>query len=249
MALEHQALNKLQAALGSRVGLFSMVAQVRPKTYPITLTNWARSPQVYVHSKTMIVDDVWAMIGSANTTDRSFRVDTEANIHWYDSTSVHGLRLNLWNHVLGSPPDLASWQPADFVAKWSAIAATNEQAAPNRRPAFVVAHNPDLVPQGHLGTLTAAPAAGATKVTLTAAPTGFGPGTHVLLGGSRPEVVLVDASYVPPPTTTGPVAVPLAGPVANAGHNTTAQWSFVNPLVPDVFADLDDIDPNRDVVV
>lgn len=139
--LQHDVLTRLKAALGSRVGLYSMVArQGAPKKHA---TDWAGSRQIYVHSKTMIVDDVWATIGSANTNPRSFQVDTEANIHWYDPASVKKLRLDLWREMMGSPQDIETWTPAQYVPRWNDIARQNLTKKPTVRQGFIVPHDPE----------------------------------------------------------------------------------------------------------
>lgn len=140
--LQHQILTRLKNELGARFGLYSMVA-------PVTAQNqknksiWVGSPEIYVHSKTMIVDDVWATIGSANTNQRSFEVDTEANIHWYDPKSVLQFRLDLWNEMLGSPSDITTWKPTDFIDHWNYVALGNFTAKPKKRQGFITIHDPD----------------------------------------------------------------------------------------------------------
>lgn len=147
--LQHKVLTDLKTKLGPRFGMYSMVMPKSAKTPApgAVTTNSAGSPQVYVHSKTMIVDDVWATIGSANANPRSFEVDTEANIHWYDPAGVKKLRLRLWNEMLGSPAGMAGWSASDYVAKWEAIAKGNlPPKAPAARQGFVVPHDPSRFP-------------------------------------------------------------------------------------------------------
>jgi phosphatidylserine/phosphatidylglycerophosphate/cardiolipin synthase-like enzyme len=130
--------------LGAKFGVYSMVMPSAAAT--AHATNFAGSFQIYVHSKTLIVDDAFAMVGSANTNPRSFAVDTEANIAWYDPAGVKNLRLTLWREMLGHPSDLDSWAPADFVTKWNGIAGPNFTAKPALRKGFVVPHNPANIP-------------------------------------------------------------------------------------------------------
>jgi phosphatidylserine/phosphatidylglycerophosphate/cardiolipin synthase-like enzyme len=72
----------------------------------------------YVHSKTMIFDDEFATIGSANADDRGYTFDTEivASITDDPISRLAGqrfardLRVNLWHKHLGVPHDkLADW--------------------------------------------------------------------------------------------------------------------------------------------
>jgi phosphatidylserine/phosphatidylglycerophosphate/cardiolipin synthase-like enzyme len=144
--LQHKVLTDLKTKLGTRFGMYSMVVSKSAKTPApgAVTTNSAGSPQIYVHSKTMIVDDVWATIGSANTNPRSFEVDTEANIHWYDPVGVKKLRLRLWGELLGSPAGMAGWAASAYVAKWEAIAKGNlPPKAPGARQGFIVPHDPN----------------------------------------------------------------------------------------------------------
>jgi hypothetical protein len=144
LSLEHDALIKLKAALKANFGMYSMVMPLRSSH--AHATDSQGSPQIYVHSKTMIVDDVWATIGSANTNPRSFEVDTEANIHWYDPVGVKALRLALWNEMLGSPAGMASWMPSSFVSNWESIASANKTRAAVQRQGFIVPHDPSRFP-------------------------------------------------------------------------------------------------------
>src|SRR5262249_54423268 len=56
---------------------------------------------VYVHAKMMLVDDVWATIGSANLMTRSFHADTELNASLWDAAVVRALRAELLREHLG----------------------------------------------------------------------------------------------------------------------------------------------------
>ncbi|WP_409451793.1 phospholipase D-like domain-containing protein [Jatrophihabitans sp.] len=97
-----------------------------------------------VHSKILLVDDVFACIGSANLFSRSMAgVDTEVSATVSTTTSlVRELRIRVWTEHLGAGPDdgemhaeladldcaLGIWQPAwlppgapsDHWARWSA---------------------------------------------------------------------------------------------------------------------------------
>lgn len=48
-------------------------------------------PSMY-HSKLMSIDDAWASIGSANLDNRSFRINSEANLTFYDETFASVIR-------------------------------------------------------------------------------------------------------------------------------------------------------------
>ncbi len=47
--------------------------------------------QALLHSKTMVVDGVWATIGSTNFDNRSFALNEELNLALYDKSVAQGL--------------------------------------------------------------------------------------------------------------------------------------------------------------
>jgi cardiolipin synthase len=55
---------------------------------------------VYVHGKLMLVDDVFATIGSTNFAERSFRNQTEMNVSYQHRSAVMALRCDLFNEHL-----------------------------------------------------------------------------------------------------------------------------------------------------
>jgi phosphatidylserine/phosphatidylglycerophosphate/cardiolipin synthase-like enzyme len=125
--LQHDIIQRLMTALGPNLGIFSPMAVGR--TMPIkspktgVTTNVNRS--IYVHTKLMIVDDVFATLGSANANPRSFELDTEINLAWHDTASVRGLRNELWREMLGQDSGADSWAPKRYAANWSKIASAN----------------------------------------------------------------------------------------------------------------------------
>jgi phosphatidylserine/phosphatidylglycerophosphate/cardiolipin synthase-like enzyme len=74
-------------------------------------------PGIIVHAKTTIVDDSWALIGSANFMRRSLYTDWEHSMAFVDTASVKEYRKNLWNEVLrhSNPADLDDLQQALHV--------------------------------------------------------------------------------------------------------------------------------------
>ncbi len=81
---------------------------------------------ITVHSKTVLIDDHWAWIGSANMASRSLYTDIEHCIAFIDSndTAVKEYRKRLWSHHFRhqSPNDFESieaslhaWEPAWFA--------------------------------------------------------------------------------------------------------------------------------------
>ena len=149
IALQHGLLTRLKGKLKGDLGLYSMVKRARaskPKgdnEKPSTHTQSCRSDMILVHSKVMIIDDVFATVGSANANLRSFRVDTEMNLSWLDAGSATKLRLDLWKEMLGSPKGIADWPVSEYVKRWNGIAEANCKAGPKNRNGFVVPHDPD----------------------------------------------------------------------------------------------------------
>lgn len=140
MFLQHQMLTRLKNQLGHNVGLFSMAAPSRyKKNKQVVMTHG--SLQVYVHSKLLIVDDVYCSIGSANANPRSFEVDTEIAIGWYNAELVKELRLRLWKELLGPQRAMATWKANNFLRQWNRIAARNARATPSKRSGFIVPHD------------------------------------------------------------------------------------------------------------
>jgi phosphatidylserine/phosphatidylglycerophosphate/cardiolipin synthase-like enzyme len=72
------------AALGGFAG-FCLAA-------PAARRSWGYE-EIYVHSKTMVVDDRWATIGSANLIFTSFQGDTEMNVSFWDSEVARAFRV------------------------------------------------------------------------------------------------------------------------------------------------------------
>jgi phosphatidylserine/phosphatidylglycerophosphate/cardiolipin synthase-like enzyme len=140
-ALQHDALVKLKTALGGNLGLYSLLQKKRA-TGKMTFFN---SLQIDVHCKIIVVDDVFASIGSANASPRSFTLDSEINIGWYEPATVKKFREDLWKEHLGSPTGslFAAWKPANYVQEWDAIAGKNVKAKPELRQGFIVPHDPD----------------------------------------------------------------------------------------------------------
>jgi phosphatidylserine/phosphatidylglycerophosphate/cardiolipin synthase-like enzyme len=73
---------------GLKVHVCSLVAKDSPAGKP-----WM---PVYIHSKLMIVDDVFTTHGSANINTRSMQVDSELNIAHEWGSVTQGLRRRLW---------------------------------------------------------------------------------------------------------------------------------------------------------
>lgn len=121
-ALQWEILDLMKSKIKDKLGLYTMI---RKDKKPI-----------YVHSKLMLVDDKFASIGSANSNPRSYVLDTELDLVWFDPNSVKQLRENLWKEMLGSPADLGKWKMKDYVKNWEKIAKANVTAKPANYKGF-----------------------------------------------------------------------------------------------------------------
>lgn len=114
----HEFIRPLRAAAPGKVGVFFLAP--------------AGSPRTYVHSKMMVVDDEYAIIGSANLNRRSLTHDSEVIAGIYDPSPdslAKRLRIDLWANHLGmnNPADRAKltdgvasvkyWYPAPRGAR------------------------------------------------------------------------------------------------------------------------------------
>src|SRR5262249_6004868 len=122
---QNNFISILKAAFPGKVHIYHLVqpGTRNPKT-------GAENP-IYVHAKVMIVDDVYAVIGTPNIGRRSMTHDTEIAAAVVDADIVDGvcrfardLRLNLWGEHLGltrSDPKIAD--PIVGVVEWERQAA------------------------------------------------------------------------------------------------------------------------------
>jgi phosphatidylserine/phosphatidylglycerophosphate/cardiolipin synthase-like enzyme len=78
---------------------------------------------IYVHSKLLLVDDVFFTIGSANANVRSMEVDSELNIAMPSPTTTQNWRKHLWKLHTGKLP---SDSPAVNFDSWKKVMAENE---------------------------------------------------------------------------------------------------------------------------
>jgi phosphatidylserine/phosphatidylglycerophosphate/cardiolipin synthase-like enzyme len=123
---------------------------------------------IYVHAKAIVIDDVWAMVGSANLNRRSWTHDSEVACAVLDQerdprhpTDPGGLgdgarvfarelRLRLWREHLRLGPDGGDGRLVDPVAGfelWRASAARLQGLA-RRRPPRPPAARSDPTPSG-----------------------------------------------------------------------------------------------------
>jgi phosphatidylserine/phosphatidylglycerophosphate/cardiolipin synthase-like enzyme len=132
----------LRQELGQNLGLYSLLQK---KKATAVKHSFSGSLQIDVHCKIMVVDDVFAIIGSANASPRSFILDSEINVAWYEAATAKNFRQNLWKEHLGSPDGslFSAWKSSDYVKNWDAIAAKNVTVKPQLRQGTVVPHDPE----------------------------------------------------------------------------------------------------------
>jgi phosphatidylserine/phosphatidylglycerophosphate/cardiolipin synthase-like enzyme len=141
--LQKQLFTALRSALKDRVGIYSLIQAKKKDASKLEIFG---SPQIYVHSKLLLIDDLYANIGSPNANPRSFYVDTEISAAWFEPLEVQKLRMSLWKDYLGGAAGLTSWKPKDFIKEWNKIAIANERAAIEKRRGFVVRHDETKFP-------------------------------------------------------------------------------------------------------
>jgi phosphatidylserine/phosphatidylglycerophosphate/cardiolipin synthase-like enzyme len=86
---------------------------------------------VYIHSKLMIIDDVFTTHGSANINTRSMQVDSEMNIAHEWASVTEALRRRLWDrHTKGKG---AQDDPAEAFKAWQEIIDENRGLQKNNK--------------------------------------------------------------------------------------------------------------------
>lgn len=81
-------LARLRRAGGDRVRTYCLITET--KTPPV------KRRQIYVHSKLMIVDDVWILVGSANLDKNGMKDSSEVNLAIKSKELAKNLRVKLW---------------------------------------------------------------------------------------------------------------------------------------------------------
>ena len=95
-------------------------AREHPAGAPVTFTHL---DDVFIHAKIVLIDDVYASIGSANMNRRSMFHDGELNamvvagrLRAAADNPVRALRCRIWGDHLGLPPRAAEAELADPLA-------------------------------------------------------------------------------------------------------------------------------------
>jgi phosphatidylserine/phosphatidylglycerophosphate/cardiolipin synthase-like enzyme len=85
---------------------------------------------VYIHSKLMIINDVFTTHGSANINTRSMQVDSEMNIAHEWGSVTRALRRRLWDlHTNGQG---GQDNPKDAFYAWGDTLAKNKKLMENK---------------------------------------------------------------------------------------------------------------------
>lgn len=142
--LSHQALKRVTEAFGPRATVVSPVTRKRADTE--SLSSLEGSPIIYVHSKVLIVDDRFALVGSANLNGRSLRWDTEAAVALRDPARIAALRKALTAHWWGAEAPDEARDLRKAQSWWQTGARKNAATAPSARDGFLVPHEMDRVP-------------------------------------------------------------------------------------------------------
>ena len=108
---------------GLKVHVCLLVAPDSPAGQPWT--------PVYIHSKLMIVNDVFTTHGSANINTRSMQVDSELNIAYEWGSVTQALRQRLWGLHTGWAG--AQDKAEDAFAAWTEILDENSRLSSERK--------------------------------------------------------------------------------------------------------------------
>lgn len=134
--LQERAVHRLREGLRERVGIFTLLRDGLGTMDPEEDRTRVEESMIYVHAKTMVVDDRLALIGSANLNDRSLRCDTETAVLWRHPESVRRYRERLWRHALGL--DVSEWADDGVLERWKKLAHRNIRLPSEQRQGYVV---------------------------------------------------------------------------------------------------------------
>jgi phosphatidylserine/phosphatidylglycerophosphate/cardiolipin synthase-like enzyme len=109
--LQHEFIQSLRAVAPTRVGSYGLAT---------ALAGAADGEEIYPHAKTMIVDDTWAYIGSANANGRSMNVDGESGYVVHDRAVVTAYRKHLFDEHTRQQPETRAIRT--FRSVWDGIA-------------------------------------------------------------------------------------------------------------------------------
>ncbi|OBV36939.1 phospholipase D-like domain-containing protein [Janthinobacterium psychrotolerans] len=113
--------------LESEFGLKVSVAMLNVSAFD---TDRWRYREIYIHSKLMLVDDVFMTLGSANLNQRSMAVDSEINIATVDYRVAADLRKRVWRMHSGGLVDGGGGTKSEIASafgKWRELMGANQK--------------------------------------------------------------------------------------------------------------------------
>ena len=113
--------------LESEFGLKVSVAMLNVSAFD---TDRWRYREIYIHSKLMLVDDVFMTLGSANLNQRSMAVDSEINIATIDTRVARDLRKRVWRLLSGGLVDGGGGTKGEIASayrKWVELMGANRR--------------------------------------------------------------------------------------------------------------------------
>jgi phosphatidylserine/phosphatidylglycerophosphate/cardiolipin synthase-like enzyme len=138
--LHNECVTCVREAFGERTAIMTPARPVRSRSDGRDRTHDAEI--IYVHAKTIVVDDREAIVSSANLNGRSLRWDTEAGVLCNVPEKAAALRRRLFEHWLpeGAGREFFGLGTA-AVAAWRRMGDENAALPPERRRGFLVPHD------------------------------------------------------------------------------------------------------------
>ena len=141
LALQKSALDAITDAFGARLTLATPVRPVLALRE--TDQTLCGSPTIHVHNKVLVIDQSYAMIGSANLNGRSLRWDTEVAVETRKAEHVAHARQKLLQHWWFDPLPMTAQAPETLHPWWQDSIQRNGVARPENRTGFLVPHDPE----------------------------------------------------------------------------------------------------------
>lgn len=147
MARQSEAISRIQQAFGPRATFGS---PVQPRfAARDSAAVLAGSPIVYVHNKLLVIDDTFAMVGSANLNGRSMHWDTEVALRLTAPERIEALRAALFRHWWADPLPPEARFVETLQPWWDKEITRNGLRRPENRSGFLVPHVPDAMSDLH----------------------------------------------------------------------------------------------------
>lgn len=141
LSLQRSAVHALSHAFGERITFASPVQpRFAAREGRAVLSG---SPIIYVHSKVLICDDDYGIVGSANLNGRSLRWDTEVAIEITEKAHVDILRKKVLGHWWTDDLPAEALDPGSMQPWWQREIRRNGVKSPPNRSGFLVPHDLD----------------------------------------------------------------------------------------------------------